>query len=45
MATRRTDPDTPFFERRLAIEGDTETGLKLENLPDASELPCWLAGH
>ena len=45
MATRRTDPDTLFFERRLAIEGDTETGLKLKNLLDAVELPRWLAGH
>jgi O2-independent ubiquinone biosynthesis accessory factor UbiT len=44
MATRRTDPDTLFFERRLAIEGDTETGLRLKNLLDAVELPRWVAG-
>jgi len=44
MATRRADPDTLFFERRLAIEGDTETGLRLKNLLDAVELPRWLAG-
>ncbi|MEP7180762.1 MAG: SCP2 sterol-binding domain-containing protein [Betaproteobacteria bacterium] len=44
MATRRIDPDTLFFERRLMIEGDTETGLRLKNLLDAVELPRWLAG-
>lgn len=35
MATRAEDPDTLFFNRRLAIEGDTETGLTLKNLLDA----------
>jgi predicted lipid carrier protein YhbT len=35
MATRAEDPDTLFFQRRLAIEGDTETGLMLKNLLDA----------
>lgn len=35
MATRVEDPDTLFFNRRLAIEGDTETGLTLKNLLDA----------
>lgn len=34
MATRREDPDTLFFERRVAIEGDTELGLHLKNLLD-----------
>ncbi len=35
LATRAEDPDTLFFGRRLAIEGDTETGLYLKNLLDA----------
>jgi O2-independent ubiquinone biosynthesis accessory factor UbiT len=42
LATRRADPDTLFFERRLLIEGDTETGLWLKNMLDAIELPGWL---
>lgn len=37
LATRREDPDTLFFERRLCIEGDTETGLYLKNLLDSVE--------
>lgn len=37
MATRAEDPDTLFFNRRLAIEGDTETGLAIKNLLDALE--------
>jgi O2-independent ubiquinone biosynthesis accessory factor UbiT len=44
LATRRADPDTLFFERRLLIEGDTETGLLLKNILDAIELPRWLSG-
>lgn len=44
LATRRTDPDTLFFERRLLIEGDTEAGLMLKNLLDAIELPRFLSG-
>lgn len=44
LATRRADPDTLFFERRLLIEGDTETGLMLKNILDAIELPRWLSG-
>ena len=35
LATRAEDPDTLFFNRRLAIEGETETGLYLKNLLDA----------
>jgi len=35
IATRREDPDTLFFHRRLCIEGETETGLCLKNLLDA----------
>lgn len=37
LATRAEDPDTLFFNRRLSIEGDTETGLVLKNLLDALE--------
>ena len=44
LATRRADPDTLFFDRRLLIEGDTETGLQLKNMLDAAELPRWLTG-
>ena len=44
LATRRADPDTLFFERRLVIEGDTETGLRLKNILDAVEIPRWLSG-
>jgi predicted lipid carrier protein YhbT len=35
LATRAEDPDTLFFQRRLGIEGDTETGLHVKNLLDA----------
>ena len=44
LATRRADPDTLFFDRRLLIEGDTEAGLRLKNVLDAVELPGWLTG-
>jgi predicted lipid carrier protein YhbT len=44
IATREADPDTLFFQRRLSIEGDTESGLRLKNLLDAVELPRWMAG-
>ncbi|MDX5445278.1 MAG: SCP2 sterol-binding domain-containing protein [Zoogloeaceae bacterium] len=37
LASRREDPDTLFFQRRLAIEGDTATGLHIKNLLDALE--------
>lgn len=37
LATRREDPDTLFFNRRLCIEGDTETGVHVKNLLDALE--------
>lgn len=37
LATRAEDPDTLFFQRRLCIEGDTETGLYLKNILDAAE--------
>lgn len=38
LATRAEDPDTLFFNRRLAIEGDTETGVHIKNILDAIEL-------
>ena len=42
IATRREDPDTLFFARRLSIDGDTDTGHRLKNILDAVELPSWL---
>lgn len=35
LASRCEDPDTLFFNRTLAIEGETEAGLYLKNLLDA----------
>ncbi len=37
LATRSEDPDTLFFARRLAIEGETETGLYVKNLLDGMD--------
>lgn len=37
LAARREDPDTLFFERRLSIEGETQTGLTVKNLLDTLE--------
>ncbi|MGP6487315.1 ubiquinone anaerobic biosynthesis accessory factor UbiT [Duffyella gerundensis] len=37
VAARKADPDMLFFQRRLAIEGDTELGLEVKNLMDAME--------
>ena len=39
LATRKEDPDTLFFSRRLTVEGDTELGLIAKNTLDAIELP------
>lgn len=39
LATRREDPDTLFFNRRLKLGGDTVLGLSLKNLLDAQEFP------
>jgi len=42
LVTRREDPDTLFFQRRLRIEGDVELSLYLKNALDAvdeAELP------
>lgn len=35
LLSRREDPDTLFFSRRLLSEGDTELGLIVKNLLDA----------
>lgn len=43
LARRREDPDTLFFQRRLVVEGETETGLHLKNLLDGWEYD--LEGH
>lgn len=34
LGLREEDPDTLFFARRLAIEGDTDLGLTVKNLLD-----------
>lgn len=39
MAAGDMDADTLFFQRRLAIEGDTELGLVVKNWLDAVERP------
>lgn len=38
LAARQVDPDTLFFQRRLAIEGDVSLGLTIKNFLDALEL-------
>ncbi len=42
LLTRREDPDTLFFSRRLLSEGDTELGLIVKNLLDALDLEAVL---
>ena len=37
LASRAEDPDTLFFQRRLSLEGETETGLAIKNALDALE--------
>jgi predicted lipid carrier protein YhbT len=37
LATRREDPDTLFFNRRLRLSGDTELGLYIKNFLDSLE--------
>jgi predicted lipid carrier protein YhbT len=37
LVTRREDPDTLFFNRRLKLGGNTELGLELKNFLDALE--------
>ncbi|MBM3115756.1 ubiquinone anaerobic biosynthesis accessory factor UbiT [Jeongeupia naejangsanensis] len=43
IARRNADPDTLFFQRRLTISGDTELGLQLKNLLDATDWEPLLA--
>lgn len=44
LVSRREDPDTLFFQRRLRIEGDTELGLHVKNFLDAWEPPPAICG-
>ena len=44
LARRQEDPDTLFFSRRLALEGDTELGLLFKNTLDALEVPAFDLG-
>jgi predicted lipid carrier protein YhbT len=37
LATRKEDPDTLFFKRRLVVEGNTELGLVAKNTLDGIE--------
>jgi len=37
LATRRSDPDTLFFQRRIRVEGDTELGLGVKNTMDSMD--------
>ena len=38
LASRREDPDTLFFNRRLKLSGDTELGLYVKNFLDSVDL-------
>ena len=44
LATRREDPDTLFFQRRLQIDGDTELGLEVKNMLDTIDLDVFTTG-
>ena len=44
LLSRREDPDTLFFCRRLVSEGDTELGLTVKNLLDALDPETVLCG-
>lgn len=47
LATCQEDPDSLFFQRRLRIQGETPTGLRLKNFIDAQGegfLPAQLRG-
>ena len=37
LATRKADPDTLFFQRRIRVEGDTELGLGVKNTMDGMD--------
>lgn len=39
LLARAEDPDTLFFSRRLALEGDTALGLTIKNTLDAVDWP------
>lgn len=43
LGLREEDPDTLFFARRLAIEGDTELGLIVKNVLDGIDWPAIVA--
>jgi predicted lipid carrier protein YhbT len=45
LARRQEDPDTLFFSRRLALEGDTELGLLFKNTLDGLESPAFDLGE
>ena len=38
LASRREDPDTLFFQRRLQISGDTDLSLEVKNMLDTIDL-------
>ncbi|MDH5473202.1 MAG: SCP2 sterol-binding domain-containing protein [Gammaproteobacteria bacterium] len=38
LMSRREDPDTLFFNRRLKLAGDTELGLYVKNFLDAMDM-------
>lgn len=38
LASRREDPDTLFFNRRLKLNGDTELGLYVKNFLDGLDI-------
>jgi len=44
LAARKEDPDTLFFARRLSLEGDTDVGLIVKNLLDATISGRFLRG-
>ncbi len=44
LLSRREDPDTLFFSRRLVSEGDTALGLTVKNLLDALDPEAVLRG-
>ena len=44
LLSRREDPDTLFFSRRLVSEGNTELGLIVKNLLDAIDPDTVLRG-
>jgi len=39
LVSRQEDADTLFFNRALAVAGDTELGLRVKNMLDALEWP------